>query len=220
MEWFTANVPPNYNLEDYQQYLYRIFWGSTCGEEACEPISRAAVNNAVKISTIDWCNTDYQVDVAACNNSKLFRRLNKVRSVINGAVEKLGCSLEKDDEYKVSGLDLIIRAHEEWVIVTRRGVRCIFPWLGLIAFEDSVIGLTTVLMMTYMEDILLGRNNASSLEECIVTCLDTMIVLGSQAYGVLKQWLPLIVGKVIANGPEGYDNALIDSIKMISQIVG
>lgn len=211
-EWFDKVVPEGYDIYSYQQILYLMFWRYACGEEACNNTVRAAVNHATMISTIDWCNIDYNVDVASCNQSKLYKRLNRIRSIITKAIDILGCSLEKGMKYTVPSLSIRFEVFEEWVLITRRNLVCVLPWLALIAFEDSMIGLTSVLMFTYMDDVLLQRNRSSHVERLIATGLESVAILGPRIYLVLKQWLPLVVGKVIEKEPEGYDNALLHSV--------
>lgn len=62
-QWFAQNISEGYDLYSYQRFLYQIFWKHHCGDERCDPVIRAAVTQATLVSTIDWCNTDYRVDV-------------------------------------------------------------------------------------------------------------------------------------------------------------
>ncbi|APG78838.1 RNA-dependent RNA polymerase [Wenling crustacean virus 12] len=211
-KWFDRVIPDNYDILSYQRNLYQMFWRHPCGEEPCSNIVRSAVNQATLISTVDWCNINYEIDVGLCNQSKLYQRLNKIRTIITRAINELGSSLEKEVKYSVASLGIKFEAFEEWVRITRRGCECIMPWLGLIAFEDSMIGLTTVLMMIYIEDDLLHRSRASTVEQYIVAGLESVAMLGYQVYDILKQWLPLTVGNILSTEAEGYDNALLQTV--------
>lgn len=85
----------------------------------------------------------------------MFTRLNKIRSVVSSIIDKVGASVKKEEKMSVPSLGIHTEAFDEWLSLKRRNASCVIPWMAMIAFEDSMIGLTTILMMVYVEDALL-----------------------------------------------------------------
>ncbi|KAG0693960.1 hypothetical protein GWK47_027315 [Chionoecetes opilio] len=164
------------------------------------------------LSRVNWCNINYSIDVGIVDNILEYRQLNFIRSVIADAVDHLAANTEEDLVWSFPKSHYKFTAHEDWVCVSN-GITCVtVPWLGLLAFEDSLVGLTSVICLTVLDDDLTQRHQIIDVLKAIHAGLQSCILLGERVYDVLKHWHAVVVGRIIENEPEGYTNALLESI--------
>lgn len=139
--------------KNYAQFLFNASWWNSGKEADIPPDIISAIKQATDISTRDWATCVMNLPIQEIQDHSMIKRLYAVRKEWDKMVYQVGNSTEQEIQWTLQDYRLQFHFFEEYCVVTYdRKSKIIIPWLGIVAFQDAIIGLFDSLIITLFND--------------------------------------------------------------------
>lgn len=181
----------------YAAYLYKRFWVAYTRGKGIDNSILDAAKTVFRISSINWCGVDWAIPLEQINSNDVVRRLNAIRDVLDSMVHKVSNTTEKEFSHKITEYALTLHFMGDELVMESAEGKIVGNWKMLIAFQDSIVGMQDALMCAIIVDWEERTAVTGRVVDFIRRGISTHLLLGYDAYDVLKALYPSVVGGIL-----------------------